>query len=411
MLFLILLGFVPLALLLHYVFHAPAPWLFAAGILAIVPLAEWIRRATDNVAERVGPAIGGLLNVSFGNAAELILALFVLADGQQEVVKAQITGSIMGNSLLGLGLAICVGSLARPKQTFKRERAGLLSSLLILSTIALLVPALFDYTERGALDNAARAVLNERLSLGVSVVLMVIYIANLFYTLRTHKDIFSRHDNDDETGSKEPGEREPGATAAGAGAEGHAEPWPLWKSVSILVAATGATALMAEQVSGALTETAGSLGVSTFFLGIIVLAVIGNAAEYVAAVYFARKNQMGLVMTITVGSSIQIALLLAPLLVIVSHFTGHPMNLVFSNPLELIAIAGTAFVVNSIAQDGETTWFEGLLLLGVYLVLAFAFFYVAPPKDAAGEAAKPQTRIVAPRPPCPPSLGGAERTV
>ena len=389
MLFLILLGLVPIALLMHYVFHAPAPWLFAAGILAIVPLAEWIRRATDNVAERVGPAIGGLLNVSFGNAAELILALFVLADGQQEVVKAQITGSIMGNSLLGLGLAICVGSLSRPKQTFKRERAGLLSSLLILSTIALLVPALFDYTERGAIDNAARAVLNERLALGVSVVLIVIYIANLIYTLRTHKDVFSRHEPREEAKNEVVGN--------GDAEEKHEEPWPLWKSISILVAATGATALMAEQVSGALTETAGSLGVSTFFLGIIVLAVIGNAAEYVAAVYFARKNQMGLVMTITVGSSIQVALLLAPLLVIVSHFSGHPMNLVFSNPLELIAVAGTAFVVNSIAQDGETTWFEGLLLLGVYLVLAFAFFYVAPPKESAAESAKPQSAIYAPR--------------
>jgi Ca2+:H+ antiporter len=355
MIFTGLLLLVPVSLALEYVVHASPLWVFITAVLAIVPLAEWIRRATVQMAAQAGPAVGGLLNVTFGNTAELVLALFVLAAGNASVVKAQITGSIIGNSLLGLGLAIVVGSWGREQQSFKRERAGLLSSLLILSTIALLLPALFDYTERGLFAAPNAGSLDERLSLGVSVVLIAVYVANLIYTLVTHRDVFAFH------------EEEAGGT-----------PWPLWQALGVLVAGTAVTALEAEMVSGALEATAGQLGLSPFFLGVIVLAVIGNAAEYVAAIYFARQNQMGLVISITVGSSIQVALLVAPLLVLVSHFMGHPMNLVFTNPLELIAVAGAAFAVNSIAQDGETTWFEGVLLLALYVLLGLAFFYATP---------------------------------
>ncbi len=350
-----LLLLVPASLALRYFIHPGPLWIFVAGVLAIVPLAEWIRRATENLAHRAGPALGGLLNVTFGNTAELILALFVLSAGHADVVKGQITGSIIGNSLLGLGLAIVVGSWGREKQTFKRERAGLLSSLLILATIALLVPALFDYTERGMMTSVRPDELDEKLSLGVAVVLICVYIANLIYTLRTHRDAFSFEESSAE-------ERD------GA--------WPNWKSIAVLVVATAFTAWEAEMVSGALEATASTLGLTTFFLGVVVLAIIGNAAEYVAAIYFARKDQMGMVMSITVGSSIQVALLMAPLLVLVSWFMGKPMNLVFDNPLELIAIAGVSFAVNAIAEDGETTWFEGVLLLAVYGVLAMAFFFV-----------------------------------
>jgi len=340
---------VPLSVLLAYVVHASAVWVFATSVLAVVPLAEWIRRATDHMARRAGPAIGGLLNVTFGNMAELIIALFVLSAGHTEVVKAQITGSIVGNSLLGLGLGIVAGSWGRDKQSFSRPHAGLLSSLLILSVIALLLPALFDYTERGV---PGRQLLDERLSLGVSVVLIAVYLANLGYTLLTHRDVFAL-------------EEEPGGPA-----------WPAWKAVGVLVGATAVISLEAELASGALEQTAVHLGLSTFFLGIIPLAVVGNAAEYISAVYFARQDRMGLVVTITVGSTIQVALLTAPLLVLISWAIGHPMNLVFANPLELIAIAGAAFAVNSIAQDGETTWFEGVLLLAVYALLGLAFFYL-----------------------------------
>ena len=355
MIFTWLLFLVPLSLSLHYFLHVGPVATFVCAVLAIVPLAEWIRRGTEQLAHRAGAAVGGLLNVTFGNTAELIIALFVLSTGETSVVKGQITGSIIGNSLLGLGLAVIAGSWGRERQCFKRERGGLLSSLLILVMIALLVPALFDYTERGRFPAAGVSRLDEQLSLGVAVVLIAVYIANLLYTLVTHRDIFAFS------------EPEP---------EAHATAWPLWQSLGVLILGTAVTAWEAELVSGALDQTAVQLGISTFFLGVFVLAVVGNAAEYVAAIYFARRNQMGLVVSITVGSTIQVALLVAPVLVIVSHFMGHPMNLVFDNPLELIAIAAVSFAVNAIAEDGETTWFEGVLLLAVYVVLGMAFFFV-----------------------------------
>jgi Ca2+:H+ antiporter len=330
---------------------------FVIATLAVIPLAEWIRRATEHLAESAGPAIGGLLNVSFGNTAELILALFVLAAGKPDVVKAQLTGAIIGNSLLGLGLAIVVGSIGREKQTFNRAHAGQLSSLLVLSTIGLLLPALFDYAI-GDRSDSGRLLRDEHLSLSVSVVLILVYVANLIYTLVTHRDVFALAEAD-----------------AHETAAPHS-PWPIWKALTLLAVATAATAYEAEIISGALEATAAQLGLSEFFLGIILLAVIGNAAEYVSAIYFARQDQMGLAVSITVGSTIQISLLVAPVLVIVSALTGHPMNLVFSSPLELIAIGAVVFAINAIANDGETTWFEGVLLLAIYALFGLAFYFV-----------------------------------
>jgi len=354
-----LLLLVPISVVLALVASVPRVLVFVTALLAIVPLAEWVRRSTEHVAARAGSAIGGLLNVSFGNAPELILALFVLRAGEVAVVKAQITGSLIGNSLLGLGTAIVAGSFGRERQHFNRERAGLLSSLLILVTIAILLPALFDYTERGVLRDPNSAALDEELSLGVAVVLILVYVGNLIYTFVTHRDVFSR-------GAAGAHESDPEVEA----------PWSLAKSLLILIGATVLTAVEAELVSGTITATATRLGLTPFFLGVIVLAIVGNAAEYVSAVYFARRDRMGLVISITVGSTIQIAMVVAPVLVIVSYLMGHPMNLVFGNPIELIAIAGAAFIVNSIAQDGETIWFEGVMLLAVYLLFALAFFLV-----------------------------------
>ena len=355
-----LLVLVPISLVLAAISAVPRAVVFVVAILAIVPLAEWVRRATEHVAARAGSAIGGLLNVSFGNAPELIIALFVLSGGHVAVVKAQITGSLIGNSLLGLGLAIVAGSFGREVQHFNRERAGLLSSLLILVTIAVMLPALFDYTERGVLRDPNTAALDDKLSLGVAIVLILVYIGNLIYTLVTHRDVFTRSPIPDEPS-------DPGITV----------PWPLSRSLLVLAGATALTALEAELVSDTVEATATRFGLTPFFLGVIVLAIVGNAAEYVSAVYFARRGRMGLVVGITVGSTIQVGLLVAPILVILSHFLGHPMNLVFGNPIELVAIAGAAFIVNSIAQDGETTWFEGVLLLAVYLLFAMAFFLVS----------------------------------
>lgn len=350
-----LLALVPLAPVLHYALGLPALWVFAAGILGVGALAEWIRIATDQLALRTGPAIGGLLTISLGSLAELILALFVLARGETEVVHAQITGSILGTSLLGLGLAIVIGGAGRERQSFKRERAGLLSSLLILSVIALLLPAVFDFTARSLTHSDQLAVSDEALSLAVSAVLLLLYGGNLAYTLVTHRDVFA-------TGEEK--ERNDGR-----------EPWSVWVSLAVLAAATAAAALESELISGALTQTADSLNMSTTFLGVIVLALVGTVADLFAAVWFARQDRMGLVMNICIGSAIQVALVVAPLLVILSWLIGSPMTLVFKNPLDLFAIAGTALIVNAITGDGETTWFEGMMLIGVYAVLGIAYFY------------------------------------
>jgi Ca2+:H+ antiporter len=193
----------------------------------------------------------------------------------------------------------------------------------------------------------------------VAVVLILVYAGNLAYTLVTHRDVFAQAPTYSE-------ESNPKLEA----------PWPLGRAILVLAGATILTAVEAELVSSTVDATASRFGLTTFFLGVIVLAIVGNAAEYISAVYFARRGRMGLVVSITVGSTIQVAMLVAPLLVIISYFFGHPMNLVFENPIELIAIAGAAFIVNSIAQDGETTWFEGVLLLAVYLLFALAFFLV-----------------------------------
>jgi Ca2+:H+ antiporter len=268
-----LLLLVPISIALALIEAVPRVLVFTAAILAIVPLAEWVRNATEHVAARAGSAIGGLLNVTFGNAPELILALFVLSGGHTAVVKAQITGSLIGNSLLGLGLAIVAGSFGRERQHFNRERAGLLSSLLILVTIAVMLPALFDYTERGVLRDPNTAALDEHLSLGVAVVLIIVYVGNLIYTLVTHRDLFARASAYSE-------EAEPEMAA----------PWPLRRSILILAGATILTAVEAELVSNTVEVTATRLGLTPFFLGVIVLAVVGNAAEYISAVYFARPD-------------------------------------------------------------------------------------------------------------------------
>jgi Ca2+:H+ antiporter len=346
---------VPVAPILKYIVGASPVWIFAAGAVAIAVLADWIRRATEQAAKSLGPAIGGLMTVSFGSIAEIVLALFVLAEGNAAVVKAQITGSILGTSLLGLGLAIVVGTLGREQLRFKRERASLLASLLILVVIALLLPAAFDLAQR-TLSGAPRMIDEVDLSLGVSIVLLALYAANLAYTLITHRDVFA---------SDEPRESE------GA--------WPMGVSVGVLIGATVLVAMEAEAVSAALEATAASLGLSDIFVGVIVLALIGTASDLVAAVWFAKRGKVGLALSICVGSSIQVGLVVAPLLVIASWVLGNPITLVFANPLDLFAIAGTAFIVNAIASDGEATWFEGVLLIGVYVLLGMAFFFVDRP--------------------------------
>ncbi len=345
------LALVPAGPILHYVFGVPAIWVFATGIVGVGVLADWIRLATDQLARHTGPAVGGLLTISLGSLAELILALFVLTQGHPEVVHAQITGSIIGTSLLGLGLAIVVGGARRERQTFKRERAGLLASLLILVVIALLLPAVFDLAAKQA---GIAAPNDEKLSLAVAAVLLLLYLGNLAYTLVTHRDVFSTGEDEEEAG---------------------VEPWPLWRCLLVLAVATAGAAWESELVSDALADAASALHLSPTFLGVVVLALVGTVADLFAAVWFARQDRMGLVMSICIGSAIQVALVVAPLLVILSWFLGSPLTLVFRSPLDLFAIAGTAFIVNAITGDGETTWFEGVMLMGVYAVLGIAFFF------------------------------------
>lgn len=362
----VLLVFIPVSLLLEYVFHSPPLWVFAASTIAIIPLADWLRKATEQVAARAGQTIGGLLNVTFGNLAELIIAVFILLGGNVTVVKAQITGSIIGNALLGLGLAILIGSFGRARQKFSGANAGQLNSMLFLAVVALLLPAFFDYTERlpgfAASTAALRDNLDERLSLGVAVVLILVYALNLVYTLVTHKDVFALED----------GEHEPH----------QGDLWPVWKAAAVLLGATALIALESEMLSGALEASSTALGLSPFFLGIIVLAVVGNFAEYIAGSYFARQGKIGLAINIAVGATIQVALFTAPLLVIISYLIGKPMNLVFSSPLELVAIVAVALIVTTVTKDGEATWFEGVLLIAVYLLLALSFYYVTPRQGA-----------------------------
>ena len=348
----ILLAVVPVAPVMRYLVDVPPVWIFAGGIIGMGVLADWIRAATEQFAQHTGPAIGGLLTVSLGSLAELLLALFVLAQGHPEVVHAQITGSIIGTSLFGLGLAVVVGGLGRERQSFKRERAGLLSSLLILVVIALLLPMVFDFTQRRVVHAGKVGASDEALSLAVATVLLLLYLGNLVYTLVTHRDVFST------------GEEHLPAKA-----------WPLRRCVAVLAGATAAAALESELISEALGGTASTLHLSPTFLGVIVLALIGTIADVFSAVWFARQDRMGLVMSICIGSAIQVALVVAPVLVILSWLLGTPMTLVFKDPLDLFAIAGTAFIVNAITGDGETTWFEGVLLIGVYVVFGTAFFF------------------------------------
>ncbi len=352
MLALLPLAVVPLSAALRYLVGASPFWVFATASLGVMALAYHISEATEKVAETAGPAIGGLLNVSFGSVAELVLAIFVLVDGEATVVRAQITGSIIGTGLLGLGLAILVGGLTRERQVFKRERAGLLSTLLIVVLIALLLPAVFDIVVRAKPNGVDVAVSDEHLSLGVSGVLLALYAGNLVYTLITHRNVFSRQD-----------------------AESKGEGGRLWLPLAVMVGGTAVLAFEAELVSGALEATASQLHLSPLFLGVVVLALVGTSADLFAAALFAHRDRMDLVMDICIGSAIQIALVVAPLLVVASFLLGHPMTLVFANPLDLFAIAATAFIVNAVAADGETTWFEGLLLVGVYALLALAFLF------------------------------------
>jgi Ca2+:H+ antiporter len=337
--------------------NASAGLIFATSALGIVPTAALMGRATEELAARSGPGVGGLLNVTFGNAPELIIALFALGQGLHEVVKASIIGSIIGNILLVLGAAMLAGGIGREKQVFSRTSASVQTSMLLLAAAALLMPAIFELVEGKGLPRPGAEIVHygstvEHLSLAVAIVLMVTYVTGLFFSLKTHRDIFN----------PEYGEE---------GVWG----WSTRTSVTALAVAGVLVGIMSEVLVGSISEASHAIGLSEFFIGVIVVAVVGNAAEHWVAVLVAMKNKMDLSVNIAIGSSAQVALFVAPILVLASFFIGpHPLALVF-NGFELGAILLAVLIANYVTQDGESTWFEGVQLLAVYVVFGLAFYY------------------------------------
>src|SRR5215213_6923945 len=352
----ILVPLIPAAVALELA-HAEAGLVFAAAALGIIPTAALMGRATEELAARSGPGIGGLLNVTFGNAPELIIALFALSQGLQEVVKASIVGSILGNILLVLGAAMLAGGIGRDKQTFSRTGASVQTSMLMLAAAALIMPAIFELVEGQGLPQPGAEAINyggtvEHLSLAVAVVLMATYVIGLFFSLKTHRAIFNPEYEEEDTWG-----------------------WSTRTSVIALAIAGVLVGIMSEVLVGSITEASESVGLSEFFIGVIVVAIVGNAAEHWVAVLVALKDKMDLAVNIAVGSSAQVALFVAPVLVIASLFIGpYPLALVF-NGFELGAILLAILIANYVTQDGESTWFEGVQLLAVYFVFGLAFYF------------------------------------
>ena len=357
-----LLLFVPIAIISELAGGSPL-LVFACAAVGVVPLAGWMGRATEELATHTGPRLGGLLNATMGNAAELIIAIVAirkgaldpaLREGMIELVKASITGSILGNILLILGLSILLGGLKNGTQRFDRRQAGVNSTMLILAVIALGVPSLFGHAIAEVNHDAV-----EYLSLGVAVMMILVYGLSIVYVLR-----FATGDTTIEEVDSRPEE------------EGHqARRWSVPTAVAVLVAATVFIAGLSEILVGAVGPVVAQLGVTEFFVGIILVPLVGNVAEHMVGVQTAIKNRMELSLAISLGSSLQVALFVAPALVFISLLMGNPLTLVF-NQFELIALVGSALIAALIALDGESNWLEGAQLLVVYIIIAMAFFFL-----------------------------------
>src|SRR3954467_5724957 len=355
----LLVPLIPVAVVLEFT-HAAPTWVFLASALGGIPTAALMGRATEELAARSGPGIGGFLNVTFGNAPELIIALFALGAGLHEVVRASVVGAIRGNILLVMGASMLAGGARRDRQNFEPRAASAQALLLLLATVALIMPAIFELVQGPGLPSPRdQAVAYPAdvlsLSVGVAIILLLSYAAGLLFSLKTHAHLFNpAHDEDDHGG----------------------EPWTVKRSVTMLAIAGVAVGIMSEILVGSITEASESIGLSPFFVGVIVVAIVGNAAEHWVSVYFAVRNKIDLSINIAVGSAAQIALFVAPVLVLSSFLIGpFPMALVF-NGLEIGAIFLAVLIAQEITQRGDTTWFEGLQLLAVYAVLALTFFFV-----------------------------------
>ncbi len=336
---------IPIAVYLEMAGASPL-WIFISSALAILPLAGVLGKATEELAIHAGPRFGGFLNATFGNAAELIITIMAIRAGLFELVKASITGAIIGNILLILGLSAVVGGFKNKVQVFNRNLAVMNSSLLFLSVIALTIPAIF-VLGGGIEDNELG-----KMSRGVADILMATYVLSLVFSFRTHKHLFhTAHEVLDEA------------------------EWSRNKALTIMILSTVGVALMSEFLVGSLEEVISEFGVSEFFLGIVIIPLIGNAAEHSSAIMMALRNRMDLALEIAIGSSTQIAVFVAPLLIYISYLVGKPMSYIF-NVYELTAIALTVLIANIVSSDGETNWLEGVQLLAAYAIMAIGFFYV-----------------------------------
>jgi Ca2+:H+ antiporter len=352
----LLVPFIPLAVALELV-RAPPELIFFTSAIGVIPTAAIMGTATEELADRAGPGIGGLLNVTFGNLPELLIAFFALREGLHEVVKASIIGSVLGNVLLVLGGSMLVGGLRRERQVFNRRAASSQATMLILALAALTMPAVFELVKGGGLPLPGDELVTfdhavEGLSLTVAIVLLIAYAGGLWFSLISHRDLFNPPEEDTEH-----------------------EPWTVRKSVIVLAVAGLAVGLMSEILVGSIAHTAESVGLSEFFIGAVIVAVVGNAAEHWVAVYVAAKDKMDLAINIAVGSAAQVALFVGPVLVVISFFVGpNPLALVF-NGFELAGIVLAVIIASHVTSQGESTWFEGLMLLALYAVLAATFLF------------------------------------
>ena len=394
-----LLIFVPIAIALRFIPSLNnATALFIVSCIAVIPLAGWMGRATEHLAEHLGQGIGGLLNATFGNAAELIIALFALQKGLFGVVKASLTGSIIGNILLVLGLSFFAGGVKFPRQVFNRTAAGVSATALTLAAIALVTPTIFHQVaaqtpiELGGWTQAKE----QQLSLAIAIVLFLTYGATLLFSLVTHKQLFVGEQPAE--ASTAPANANVAATAdhdiatqeyaaqVGEDREAHGEHWSKGKSITVLLVATAFVALVSEFLVGAVEEARESLGLTEVFVGVIVVAIIGNAAEHSSAILMAMRNKMDLSLGIALGSSLQIALFVAPILIFASYLFGTPMDLEFTVP-EVIAVIASIIIVEQISGDGESSWIEGIQLLSVYAILGILFYFLPDAHHAAADAA------------------------
>ena len=347
-----LLVFVPATIWLGTT-HASPTLVFLASCLAILPLAGLMGEATEHLAHHAGPGVGGLLNATFGNAAELIIAFMALRAGETEIVKASLTGSIIGNLLMVLGLAMLLGGWRFKELRFNRMAAETGSGMMLLAAIALVIPTIYaNVTQHTHPEHI------ESISLDISYVLVFSYVASLVFQFRTHQRLFEPED-------------QPGTGEAAS----HGQGWSVARSTVVLLVAAGLVGVVSEFLVHAVDAAGRTLGLGKVFMGVVVVAVVGNAAEHSTAIVVAMKQKMDLAFGIAMGSSMQIALLVAPVLVIAGHVMGTPLGLEFTM-LEVAAVLLSVMAVAHLVRDGRTNWFEGLQLLAIYTILAITFYFV-----------------------------------